>query len=408
MPPFRDTRGAWRGVGAEAARPGAGLLRVGWTVGASQAALFANRPCEHAGATREAFNKRLAAMAHDGLVVLENGGLLSLASSALAGSCRSRSSAATSPRGSSQRDRHRRSRARPLCDQMITWTMPRSRLAASVTSDQPIAPSKRPASRFRLASVEAEVSHVLRSPQRSATAVEWWKCAAPVSQPLRGDRTKPHALGGQIQRLHRLKGRARKDRLPPARRLHIQKPKSPRLTPLRMASARPSSVSSATVFWTASPQAMAARSVGFGGPVRRHRATGIVEHRAPVVRNHADDTEEECVDHFLLGWSALLYLFGALLMPWEAQTGLSKAQLSLGLAAAILASALMAPVAGRPIDAGCRLLLGALVWEHGGYALALPIAAMAATAGRWDLQHSPCCGAGRSANSVGNCPRRDQ
>lgn len=61
----------------------------------------------------------------------------------------------------------------------------------------------------------------------------------------------------------------------------------------------------------------------------------------------------------LLGWSALFYLFGALLLPWEATTGLTKAELSLGLTAAILASALVAPIAGRLIDGGHgRLLLG--------------------------------------------------
>jgi hypothetical protein len=36
-----------------------------------------------------------------------------------------------------------------------------------------------------------------------------------------------------------------------------------------------------------------------------------------------------------LGWSALFYLFGALLLPWELETALSKAELSLGLTAAI-------------------------------------------------------------------------
>jgi len=60
-----------------------------------------------------------------------------------------------------------------------------------------------------------------------------------------------------------------------------------------------------------------------------------------------------------LGWSALFYLFGALLLPWELETALSKAELSLGLTAAILVSALMAPVFGRVIDDGHgRLLLG--------------------------------------------------
>lgn len=76
----------------------------------------------------------------------------------------------------------------------------------------------------------------------------------------------------------------------------------------------------------------------------------------------------------LLGWSTLFYLFGALLLPWEAETGLNKAELSLGLTAAILASALMAPIAGRLIDAGHgRLLLGsgALVGALGLVGLSL-------------------------------------
>ncbi|MBJ3762368.1 MFS transporter [Maribius pontilimi] len=74
----------------------------------------------------------------------------------------------------------------------------------------------------------------------------------------------------------------------------------------------------------------------------------------------------------LVGWSALFYLFGALLLVWEAQTGLGKADLSLGLTGAILASAVVAPVAGKVIDAGAgRLLLpfGALLGAVGLLAL---------------------------------------
>lgn len=60
-----------------------------------------------------------------------------------------------------------------------------------------------------------------------------------------------------------------------------------------------------------------------------------------------------------LGWGALFYLFGALLLPWESETALSKADLSLGLTAAILVAALIAPFVGRLIDDGHgRLLLG--------------------------------------------------
>jgi MFS family permease len=76
----------------------------------------------------------------------------------------------------------------------------------------------------------------------------------------------------------------------------------------------------------------------------------------------------------LLGWSALFYLFGALLLPWQEQTGLSKRQLSLGLTVAVLTSALMAPITGRLIDGGYgRLVLsgGALVGALGLAGLSL-------------------------------------
>lgn len=59
------------------------------------------------------------------------------------------------------------------------------------------------------------------------------------------------------------------------------------------------------------------------------------------------------------GWGSLFYLFGALLLPWEAETGLSKAELTMALTAAVLVAALTSPIAGWVIDLGyARLLLG--------------------------------------------------
>ena len=84
---------------------------------------------------------------------------------------------------------------------------------------------------------------------------------------------------------------------------------------------------------------------------------------------HAETAGLFCLGTGLFfGWSALFYIFGALLLTWEAQTGLSKAQLALGLTAATLASALAAPLAGRVIDrgAGSQLLgVGALIGAAG-------------------------------------------
>ncbi|GMG82681.1 MFS transporter [Paralimibaculum aggregatum] len=61
----------------------------------------------------------------------------------------------------------------------------------------------------------------------------------------------------------------------------------------------------------------------------------------------------------VLSWAALFYSFAALLLHWERDLGWHKAELTLGLTAAVLVSAAAAPLAGRILDAGHgRLLLG--------------------------------------------------
>ncbi|WP_167853586.1 MFS transporter [Roseovarius aestuariivivens] len=75
-----------------------------------------------------------------------------------------------------------------------------------------------------------------------------------------------------------------------------------------------------------------------------------------------------------LGWACLFYIFGALLMVWEVETSFTKQQLSLGLTAAVFTSAMVAPVAGRVVDAGNSRLLfawGALIGACGLIVLAL-------------------------------------
>ncbi|MEM7177375.1 MAG: MFS transporter [Pseudomonadota bacterium] len=54
----------------------------------------------------------------------------------------------------------------------------------------------------------------------------------------------------------------------------------------------------------------------------------------------------------LIAWAGLYYLFAALLLEWERETGWSKPHLTLALALAVLASGLAAPLAGRLIDRG--------------------------------------------------------
>jgi len=74
-------------------------------------------------------------------------------------------------------------------------------------------------------------------------------------------------------------------------------------------------------------------------------------------------------------WSGLYYSFAALLFSWEQQLGWAKTDLTLGLAASILIAAVLAPVAGRIIDAdGGRWLL-----TGGAFAGAASLCGLAAT-----------------------------
>ncbi|MEM8630106.1 MAG: MFS transporter [Pseudomonadota bacterium] len=53
-----------------------------------------------------------------------------------------------------------------------------------------------------------------------------------------------------------------------------------------------------------------------------------------------------------LAWATLYYVFPALLLRWEQETGWSKAELTAAITLAVLVSALAAPLAGRLIDRG--------------------------------------------------------
>ena len=61
-----------------------------------------------------------------------------------------------------------------------------------------------------------------------------------------------------------------------------------------------------------------------------------------------------------LGFASLLYIFGALIVPFEAGLGWSKSALSLGPTAALIVSAVAAPFMGRLVDSGlgAELLTG--------------------------------------------------
>jgi predicted MFS family arabinose efflux permease len=61
-----------------------------------------------------------------------------------------------------------------------------------------------------------------------------------------------------------------------------------------------------------------------------------------------------------LGYAGLVYIFGALLLPWEEALGWSKTTLALGPTLSILVSAALAPFAGRLVDRGwsAELLTG--------------------------------------------------
>ncbi|MGY6633861.1 MAG: MFS transporter [Alkalilacustris sp.] len=58
-----------------------------------------------------------------------------------------------------------------------------------------------------------------------------------------------------------------------------------------------------------------------------------------------------------LGYAGLVYIFGALLVAWEADLGWSKTTLALGPAVSILVSAALATVAGRLVDRGWAVAL---------------------------------------------------
>lgn len=79
-------------------------------------------------------------------------------------------------------------------------------------------------------------------------------------------------------------------------------------------------------------------------------------------------------------WSGLYYLFPALLLSWEAETGWSRPQLTLSFTLSLLVSALCAPLTGRLIDRGNahRLLPGTAI--AGGLLLLLLPAAPSWTA----------------------------
>ena len=58
-----------------------------------------------------------------------------------------------------------------------------------------------------------------------------------------------------------------------------------------------------------------------------------------------------------LVWAGFYYLFPALLLRWEQSLGWSKTDLTAAITLAIFVSAIMAPVAGRFIDAGKGALM---------------------------------------------------
>ena len=70
-----------------------------------------------------------------------------------------------------------------------------------------------------------------------------------------------------------------------------------------------------------------------------------------------------------LVWAGLYYLFPALLLRWEQSLGWSKADLTAAITLAIFVSALVAPLAGRLIDAGKGALLMAGSSLLGGFCL---------------------------------------
>jgi len=53
-----------------------------------------------------------------------------------------------------------------------------------------------------------------------------------------------------------------------------------------------------------------------------------------------------------LAWASIYYTFPALLLRWEQDMGWSKPEVTMAITLGVLISALMAPLAGRIIDAG--------------------------------------------------------
>lgn len=72
-----------------------------------------------------------------------------------------------------------------------------------------------------------------------------------------------------------------------------------------------------------------------------------------------------------LVWAMLFYIFPASVLRWELALGWSKADLTLGITIAILASAAAAPLAGRIIDAGHGAVLMSATTALGGLGVLL-------------------------------------
>ncbi|MEM1275057.1 MAG: MFS transporter [Pseudomonadota bacterium] len=72
-----------------------------------------------------------------------------------------------------------------------------------------------------------------------------------------------------------------------------------------------------------------------------------------------------------ISWAGIYYLFAALLLSWERDTGWSKPEITLALTLAVLSSGLAAPIAGRLIDRGYGPLMMGFCTAVGGAAAAL-------------------------------------
>ncbi|MEM8793101.1 MAG: MFS transporter [Pseudomonadota bacterium] len=71
-----------------------------------------------------------------------------------------------------------------------------------------------------------------------------------------------------------------------------------------------------------------------------------------------------------IAWAGIYYIFAALLLTWERETGWSKPELTLALTLAILTSSMAAPVAGRLVDRGRGALMIGCATALGGLAVA--------------------------------------